>query len=52
MDNPDLPTYSKASFYKQPKDGYKLVMRFALAISSFRSPVRPLKFFFFFPGNL
>ena len=52
MDNPDLPTYSKASFYKQPKEGYKLVMRFALAISSFRSPVRPLKFFFFFPGNL
>ena len=52
MGNPDLPTYPKASFHKQPKDGYKLVMRFALAISSFRSPVRPLKFFFFFPGNL
>jgi len=25
MNNPELPTYSKASFHKQPKDGYKLV---------------------------
>ena len=54
MGNPDLPTYSKASFHKQPKDGYKLVMWFALALSSFHFPFRPLKkiFFFFFPGNL
>ena len=46
MSNPDMPTYSKASFHKQPKDGFKLVMRFALVLSSFfRFPVPPLNFF-------
>ena len=25
MNNPEIPNYSKANFYKQPKDGYKLV---------------------------
>ena len=53
MDNPDLPTYSKASFHKQPKGWLQAGDALCSGSFFFSFSSSTVKiFFFFFPGNL